>query len=126
MTLTDFEQQFGNATERRVELYQIFREWLAAANATAMLRQVWVFGSFATRKPGPGDLDVVALFSADFDIDAVLALLRHWFDHELCRELHEMDLFLMKETTPPDIRAMILETFGRSRDGQESILEVLL
>ncbi len=37
-----------------------------------------------------------------------------------------LDLFLMKETTPPDVRTMILETFGRSLDGQESIVEVLL
>lgn len=91
-----------------------------------MLRQVWVFGSFATRKPGPGDLDIVALFSADFDADGISASLRHWFDHELCHGLHEIDLFTMKETTPPDVRALILETFGRSRDGQESIVEVLL
>lgn len=126
LTLTDFEQQFGSATERRLELYQIFQEWLAAAKSTTMLRQVWVFGNFATRKPGPGDLDIIALFSADFDVDAVSAPLRHWFDHELCRDLHEMDLFLMKETTPPDVRTMILETFGKSRDGQESIVEVLL
>ncbi len=91
-----------------------------------MLRQVWVFGSFATRQPGPGDLDIVALFSAGFDAEAMPASLRHWFDHELCRELHEIDLFIMKETTPPNVRDMILETFGKSRDGQESIVEVLL
>jgi len=126
LTRADFEQQFGSATERRVELRQVFQERLTAAESTAMLRQVWIFGSFATRKPGPGDLDIVALFSADFDVDAVSAPLRHWFDHELCRDSHEMDLFTMKETTPPAVRTMILETFGRSRDGQESIVEVLL
>jgi len=126
LTLPAFDRQFGNLTERRVELCETFQQWLIAAQSLSLLRQVWVFGSFVTKKPGPGDLDVVALFAAEFDTATVPVPLRHWFDHELCRELHEIDLFTMKETTSPETRIMILETFGRSRDGQESIVEVLL
>ncbi len=126
LTRRDFKQQFRNPTERRVELYEVFEEWLAAAQATTLLKQVWVFGSFVTKKPGPDDLDIVALFASEFDATAIPVTLRHWFDHELCRELHEIDLFTMNETTFPQVRTMILETFGRDRDGQESIVEVLL
>ena len=91
-----------------------------------MLRQVWIFGSFVASKPGPGDLDVVALFGEGFDAAAVPATLRQWFDHELCRQLHEIDLFTMQETTPLPVRTLILETFGRDRKRQESSVEVLL
>ncbi len=126
MPLDEFEQQFGIGTERRVELYQVFQEWLDAIQATSLLRQVWVFGSFVTKKPGPDDLDVVALFAAEFDAANIAPAIRHWLDHELCQELHEIDLFIIKETTPLEVRTMILETFGRSRDRQESIVEVLL
>lgn len=124
VTLADLKSQFGTATERRVELFERFTQWLAAARATGAVRRVWIFGSFAATQPGPGDLDIVALFAADFDPNAVAVEARHWFDHELCRALHEIDLFTMKETTPPEVQTMILETFGRSRDGQESIIEV--
>jgi hypothetical protein len=96
LSLSDFEQQFGVGTERRVELYQVFQEWLNAVQSTSLLRQVWVFGSFATNKPGPGDLDMVALFAAEFDADAVAPPLRHWLDHELCHQLHEIDLFTIR------------------------------
>lgn len=41
-------------------------------------------------------------------------------------ELYEIDLFTMTETTSPKTCIMILDTFGRNRDGQESIVEVLL
>jgi len=126
LTLSAFGQQFGSPTERRVEFYETFQEWLAAARSLSLLRQVWIFGSFVTKKSGPGDLDIVALFAAEFDATTVLISLRHWFDHELCRQLHEIDLFTMKETTSPETRIMILETFGRNREGQESIVEVLL
>lgn len=126
LSLEGFKQQFGIGTERRVELYQVFQEWLNAVQATLLLRQVWVFGSFATKKPGPDDLDIVALFAAEFDAANIASSLRHWLDHELCQELHEIDLFIIKDTTSLEVRTMILETFGRSRDGQESIVEVLL
>jgi hypothetical protein len=114
LTLEELKQQFGTGTERRMELYEVFPEWLGATRSTSLLRQVWVFGSFASAKPGPGDPDLVALFAAGFDATAVAAPIRHWFDHEIT------------EATPPEVRAMILETFGRGRDGQESIVEVLL
>lgn len=126
LSLEEFERQSGIGTERRVELYQVFQEWLNAVRATSLLRQVWVFGSFVTKKPGPDDLDFVALSAAEFDVANIALSLRHWLDHELCQELHEIDLFIIKETTSLDIRTMILETSGRSRDGQESIVEVLL
>ncbi len=126
LSLLDFKKQFGTPTERRVELYEVFEEWLHIAQSTMMLQQVWVFGSFVTKKPGPNDLDIVALFASGFDAAAVPVTLRHWFDHELCREVHEIDLFTMKETTLPQVRTMILETFGRDRERQESIVEVLL
>ena len=122
----EFEQQHGIGTERRVELYQVFDEWLSAVQTTSLLRQVWVFGSFITKKPGPADLDIVALFAAEFDVENIALSLRHRLDHELRQELHEIDLFIIKEATPLEVRTMILEIFGRSRDGQGSIVEVLL
>lgn len=126
LSLKEFEQQFGVVTERRVELYQVFQEWLNAMQTISLLRQVWVFGSFVTKKPGPDDLDVIALFAAEFDAANVAPALRHWLDHELCQELHQIDLFIIKETTSSEVRTLILETLGRSRDDQESIVEVLL
>ncbi len=91
LPLEEFEEQFGVGTERRAELHQIFREWLSAVQAAFLLRQVWVFGSFVTRKPGPNDLDIVAPFAAEFDAANIAPSLRHWLGHELCHEVLALD-----------------------------------
>lgn len=125
-TLAEFKEGYGSATERRVELYERFEEWLATARSTGALRRVWVFGSFATEKPGPGDLDILAQFAADFDPSGGAPDARSWFDHQLARELHEIDFFYVSDNTPEDRLVIFLQTFGRDRDGRASILEVTL
>ena|GEM_PF-5616611 len=40
LSLQDLQTQFGTATERRVELYEVFQEWLSAAQSLSLLRQV--------------------------------------------------------------------------------------
>ena len=52
LTPAEFKKRFGSATERRIELYERFEEWLTVARSTGALRRVWVFGSVATDKPG--------------------------------------------------------------------------
>lgn len=126
LTLQEFETRFGTSTERRVELLEIFKEWLAAVVATGALRRVWVFGSYCTSKPGPGDMDILAQLASEFDTSNPPLALREWLDHELCREVHEIDLFLCKEDTPDTVLALILSTFGRDRSGQEALVEILL
>ncbi len=126
ITQAELTQDFGLASERRVELTERLAGWLSAAQATGALRRVWIFGSFVSTKPGPGDLDILALFAEDFDASRIESSNRHWFDHELCREIHEIDLFILKENTPAEVREMILETFGRDRSGADCLIEVLL
>jgi predicted nucleotidyltransferase len=125
LTRAEFKERFGTATERRVELQERFDEWFSAVSATGALRRVWVFGSYASSKPGPGDLDVLAQLASDFDTSNLPPSLREWLDHELCRELHEMDVFLCKEDTPEFVLDLILGTFGQDRSGQETIVEII-
>lgn len=124
--LSEVRNQFGTRTERRLELYERFEEWLTAVRSTGALRRLWFFGSFVTDKPGPGDLDMLAQFASGFDLASIAPELRPWIDHELCRSLHEIDVFLCKEDTPPSVMALLLETFGRNRAGEEAIVEVII
>lgn len=126
VTAQELEERYGTATERRVELHERFQQWCTAARQTGSLQRVWIFGSFATSKPGPGDLDILALFAQTFDPANVPSPWRHWFDHALCREIHEIDLFWVTDSLPSEALQMVIETFGRDRNGQESILEVIL
>lgn len=126
ITLDQLRADHGSGTERRVELYERFEQWLAVWQATGALRRLWVFGSFVSAKPGPGDIDILVQLASDFDLASAPEHLRPWLDHELCRTLHEMDLFVCKENTPDTVLALLLDTFGKDRSGEETIVEVLL
>ena len=124
--LDEIEHQFGMLTDRRAELYQRFKTWLAVAQSTLQLRRVWIFGSFVSGKTEPGDLDVLALFAEGFDPANLKADVGIWFDHEICREINEIDLFFMTESTPKEAFDLIIETFRYNRTGQETLAEVTL
>jgi len=124
LTLEQVAERFGKGTERRVELFERLTEWLDAAKATQMLRRMWIFGSFASGKPGPGDVDVLALFALGFDPGQLPASEQHWFEHEICYQVHEIDLYFMTEATTPEVFAFLLEGFRYNRAGEENMVEV--
>jgi len=125
LTLEEVINRFGTATERRQELCERFQERLGVVQSTGELRRVWLFGSFATDKPEPDDLDILALFASGFAPATLPENVRPWFDHELCRELHEIDLFYLTEQASDETLNLILGAFGRDRSGRDSILEVM-
>jgi hypothetical protein len=124
LTLVQLAERFGKSTERRVELFERLNAWLEAAQATQMLRRVWVFGSFASGKPGPRDVDILALFAIGFDPANLPASEQHWFEHEVCYQIHEIDLYFMTETTTPEVFTFLLEGFRYNRTGEENMVEV--
>ena len=71
------------STERRVELWERFVDWLNAAESTGQLQRVWLFGSFIGDKAGPGDLDILALFAEGFDAGALTAEQRPWITNSV-------------------------------------------
>ena len=90
------------------------------------LRRLWVFGSFVTDKPGPGDLDLLAVFDAGFSVEALPVQDKHWFDHEICRALYEIDFFWLTQQATDQTLLLILDTFRTNRSGDEAMIEVIL
>ncbi len=97
LTREEFKERFGTSTERRVELHEVLDEWLEAVLDTGAVQRVWIFGSYTSSKPGPGDRDILAQFASDFDTSNPPSTLREWLDHERCHELHEIDSFLQRQ-----------------------------
>ena len=52
---------------------------------TGSLRHLYLFGSFTTAKPNPGDLDCLAVMAAGFTTVNLPAHLLDVFQHDLCR-----------------------------------------
>jgi len=93
--LDEITAHFGSATPRRQVLASRLHELLTLARATGKLRRAFLWGSFVTAKPFPGDLDVFLLLQTGFD-QAFTGLppeQRNLFDHGRARLLFEADVF---------------------------------
>jgi hypothetical protein len=42
----------------------------------------------------------------------------------LCREIHEIDLFVLTESSTEELRELVLDTFRRDRSGRETMVEL--
>ena len=57
----EFESRFGGSSPRRLWLSGRLRTILELAATSGQLRRAFVWGSFVTAKPSPGDLDVLLI-----------------------------------------------------------------
>jgi hypothetical protein len=127
-TLGEIVVRFGTHTPRRLALAGRLQELLDLARATGKLRRAFIWGSFVTDKPFPGDLDVFLLMHGSFDQDFtnLSSELRGLFDYERARLLFEADVFWATEAIGAEELASWLDVYQLSRDmGQRGIVEVL-
>jgi hypothetical protein len=125
MTLDEVRERFGSRTERRQELLERFAEWIHVAVATGKLRHVWVYGSFITAKPGPDDLDILALFAADFDPAAQPASIRHWFQLDTLESVYALHLNFLTEAVHPGVLDALMEWLAGDERGNIHMVEVI-
>ena len=126
-TLDEIATYFGTATPRRQTLAGRLQELLALARATSRLHRAFIWDSFVTAKPFPGDLDVFLLMQTGFDQDFTSLPLeqRNLFDHGRARLLFEADVFWATEVIGEEELGSWLSIYQLSRDMVErGIVEV--
>jgi hypothetical protein len=126
-TLEEVVTRFGTATPRRQSLASRLQTLLTLARATGKLRRAFVWGSFVTAKPFPGDLDVFLLMQVGFDqeFSTLPREQRDLFEHGHARLLFEADVFWATEAIGEEELASWLSVYQMSRDLVErGIIEV--
>jgi hypothetical protein len=126
-TLDEIAAHFGSATPRRQVLAGRLQELLAPARATRKLRRVFLWGSFVTAKPFPGDLDVFLLMQTGFDQEftGLPPEQGNLFDHGRARLRFEADVFWATEAIGKEELDSWLSIYQLSRDMVErGIVEV--
>jgi hypothetical protein len=127
-TLGEIIERFGTGTPRRQTLAERLQEIITLARAAGKLRRMFIWGSFATDKPFPRDLDIFLLMQEGFDQDfaRLPPTQRCVFEHERARLLFEADVFWATEAIGMDILASWLDVYRLSRDMvQRGIVEVI-
>jgi hypothetical protein len=69
-TFEEVQNLFGrfNRSDQRPRLTDKLRQFITAARNSGIVRAVVVDGSYITAKPEPGDIDLILVLRADFDL----------------------------------------------------------
>jgi len=69
------------------------------------LRRIFVWGSFVTGKPAPGDIDILLIMDEDFETEIDSASAQAVFDSVRARLLFESDVFWARASIGDKVRA---------------------
>ena len=124
-SLEEIRQQYGESTLRRQFLFPRWQTVSQLLSETGSLRHLYLFGSFTTAKPNPGDLDCLAVMAAGFSTVNLPAHLLDVFQHDLGRLDDHAEVFWVTEMVGREHIEAILAVFSHDRQGAfQSIVEV--
>lgn len=95
-TLDEVGHHFGQAPSEREIVAARLERILEIARATGHLSRLIVFGSFATAKPTPNDVDIFMILSDDFDVTQVSGQARILFDHATAQSYFGAGVFWIR------------------------------
>lgn len=127
-TLVEVVERFGQGAPERVRVTERLQRVIALAQETGKLEQVFIWGSYVTDKPDPGDIDLFLIMSPDFESNDYTSEMRLVFDSEAAeRELGTTVFWMTSSAGAQTTVAFFLEQFQSRRDGgRRGIVEVLL
>ena len=127
-TLVEVVERFGQDAPERVRVTERLQRVIALAQETGKLEQVFIWGSYVTDKPDPGDIDLFLIMSPDFELNDYTGEMRLVFDSEAAeRELGTTVFWITSSAGSQTTVAFFLEQFQSRRDGgRRGIVEVLL
>jgi hypothetical protein len=124
-TLEEIRQRYGESTPPRQFLFRRLQTVTWLLSETGSLRHLYLFGSFTTAKPTPGDLDCLVVMAAGFTTVHLPAHLLDVFQHDLCRLYYHTDLFWVTEAVEREHIDTMLAVFSHDRHGAfQPIIEV--
>ena len=89
LTIDELRQSYGEISARRQFLFARLQTVLRLLSETGQLRRLYLFGSFTTAKPAPGDLDRLAVMAAGFTTTDLTSPHLEVFQHDICRLLYQ-------------------------------------
>lgn len=127
-TLAELLEGFGHGTPVRIIVTGRLQRIIALAQGTGKLERVFIWGSYVTAKPDPGDIDLFLVMSSDFASDDYTGDMHSVFDSATAERTLGATVFWMNSGagTEPTV-ASFLEQFQIRRDGgRRGMVEVVL
>jgi hypothetical protein len=125
--LDEVVDRFGGANPVRVELGRRLRRILEMTKQTGHVRRAFVWGSFITAKPEPGDIDVLLVMSGEFRSEQCSLSGKGVFNGEAAERLLGATVLWTPEDVPAGLLSAFLDQWQMDRTGRRGrIVEVLL
>ena len=127
-TLAEVVERFGHGAPQRLSVTERLQRVITLVQGTGKLEHVFIWGSYVTNKPEPGDIDLFLVMSPDFVSNDYTGETRSVFDSATAERTLGATVFWMNSGagTEPTV-AGFLEQFQIRRDGgRRGIVEVVL
>jgi hypothetical protein len=109
--------EFNSAGDLPAGIHRVdLQALLAVAMGTCHLERVFLWGSFVTAKPSPGDLDVLLIMDETFEVDQAPPEAHAVFDSGRAKLLFEADVFWARVSIGDDVLRVWLDTYQISRE----------
>ena len=95
-TIDEVATRFGKGAGQRLKVTDRLKRLYQIACATGKLERLIIFGSYVTTKPEPNDVDVVLIFSDDFDVSTCSEETRLLLDHGRAADVFGASVFWVR------------------------------
>jgi hypothetical protein len=125
-TLDEVLARFGVGSARRCAVGGRLERIVRTAHGTGHLHRLIIFGSFATEKPEPNDVDVFLLMDDDFDVAHLSGEAKLLFDHAAADAHFGASVFWMRRMAAWEGEQATVEYWQVKRGGeQRGIIEIV-
>ena len=117
-TLAEILECFGHGAPQRMIVTERLQRVIALAQGTGKLERVFLWGSYVTDKPEPGDIDLLLVMAPDFLSNDYTGATRSVFDSATAERTLGATVFWMSSGAGTELTvAGFLEQFQIRRDG---------
>ena len=110
-TIDEVIARFGSGTLQREIVTARLQRIYQIAKDTGNLQQLIIFGSYITAKPEPNDVDVVIIFSDDFDLTVCSENVKRLLNHQKAENEFGASIFWIRPSL------LLLETLDEFIEG---------
>ena len=110
--------RFGNRGPQRAFVSECLRKIIDLATVLGKVERIIIFGSYVTKKPNPGDVDLLLIVPADFKIEDIPQEARVLFDHQRAERELNTHIFWLRNNVGQQIIDGFIHVYATSRNGK--------
>ncbi len=110
--------RFGNLGPQRTFVSECLCKIIDLAKVSGKVERIIIFGSYATKKPNPGDVDLLLIVPADFEVEYIPQEARILFEHQHAERELNAHIFWLRNNVEQQIIDGFIHVYATSRNGK--------